>query len=150
MIAKLKILIVEDNFMIADMAEDLLIQQGYDVCGIAATVDEAVALGLRHKPDFALIDFRLADGGLGTEVATRLRAVSKIGVLYATGNDTDGALKDAEGEACLSKPYRTHDLMRGLEIVAEIVATGAATPPLPRGLRLLARAYTKPMEPAIG
>jgi DNA-binding response OmpR family regulator len=150
MIAKLKILIAEDNFMIADMAEDSLVQQGYEVCGIAATVDEAVALGLRHKPDFALIDFRLADGGLGTEVATRLRAVSKIGVLYATGNDTDGALKDAEGEACLSKPYQTRDLMRGLEIVAEIVATGAATPPFPRGLRLLAHAYTKPSEPAIG
>jgi CheY-like chemotaxis protein len=150
MTAKLKILIVEDNLMIADMAEDLLTQHGYEVCGIAATVGEAVPLGLRHKPDLALIDFRLADGGLGTEVATRLRAVRKMGVLYATGNDTDAALKDGEGEACLSKPYQTQDLMRGLEIVAEIVATGAATPPFPRGLRLLARAYTKPMGPAIG
>jgi DNA-binding response OmpR family regulator len=150
MIAKLKILIVEDNLMIADMAEELLIRQGYEVCGIGATVGEAVALGLRHKPDLALIDFRLADGGLGTEVATRLRAVSKIGVLYATGNDTDPVLKNGEGEACLSKPYQTQDLMRGLEIVSEIVATGAATPPFPRGLRLMAHAYTKPKEPAIG
>jgi CheY-like chemotaxis protein len=146
----LKILIAEDNLMIADMAEDLLVHQGYEVCGIAATVDEAVALGLRHKPDLALIDFRLADGGLGTEVATRLRDVGRIGVLYATGNDAANALEDAEGEACLCKPYQTEDLMRGLEIVAEIVATGAAAPPFPRGLQLLRRAYSTPAEPPIG
>ena len=146
----LKVLIAEDNLMIADMAEYLLVQQGYEVCGIAATVDEAVALGLSHKPDLALIDFRLADGGLGTEVATRLRDVGRMGVLYATGNDVAEALEDAEGEACLCKPYQTEDLMRGLEIVAEIVATGAAVPPIPRGLRLLRRAYSKPTEPTLG
>jgi CheY-like chemotaxis protein len=146
----LKILIAEDNLMIADVAEYLLVQQGYEVCGIAATVEEAVALGLRHKPDLALIDLRLADHGLGTEVATRLRALGRIGVLYATGNDAADALEDAEGEACLCKPYQTEDLMRGLEIVAEIVATGAAVAPFPHGLRLLRRAYSKPMTPANG
>jgi DNA-binding response OmpR family regulator len=146
----LKVLIAEDNLMIADMAEYLLVQQGYEVCGIAATVDEAVALGLRYKPDLALIDFRLADGRLGTEVATRLRAVHRIGVLFATGNDAAAALEDAEGEACLCKPYQTEDLMRALEIVSEIVATGAAVPPFPRGLRLLRHGYARPMELAIG
>ena len=147
---KLKVLIAEDNLMIADIAEELLVRHGYEVCGIAATVDEAVALGLRHKPDLALIDLRLADGGLGIEVATRLRAVGRIGVLFATGYDASVALQDADGDACLCKPYQTEDLMRGLEIVAEIVATGAAGPPFPRGLRLQRRAYSTPTEPDIG
>jgi CheY-like chemotaxis protein len=146
MSAKLKVLIAEDNFMIADMAEDVLVHRDYEVCGIAATVEEAVALGLRHKPDLALIDFRLADGGFGTEVATRLRAVGRIGVLFATGNSANAAMQDAEGDACLGKPYQTEDLVRGLEIVAEIAATGAAAPPFPRGLQLLRRAYSKPAE----
>lgn len=150
MVAKLKVLIAEDNFMIADMAEDLLVHNGYEVCGIAATVDEAVALGQLHKPDLALIDLRLADGGLGTEVATRLRAMGRIGVLFATGNNANATMQDADGDACLGKPYQTGDLVRGLEIVAEIVATGAAAPPFPRGLQLLRRAYSKPAEPVHG
>jgi hypothetical protein len=41
------------------------------------------------------------------------------------------------GDACLAKPYRSADLLRGLEIVAEIVATGKAQPPFPPGFQLL-------------
>jgi DNA-binding response OmpR family regulator len=143
MATKLKVLIVEDDFMIADMSEDMLLHAGYDVCGIAATVEAAVSLGLLHKPDLALIDFRLADGGLGTEVAIRLRAKSRIGVLYATGNSI--ALGDAEGEACLAKPYKTEDLMRGLAIVTEYVAVGDSVLPFPRGFHLLHRPYSDPV-----
>ena len=47
-------------------------QRSLEVCGIARTVAEAVELGLRHKPDLAVIDLRLADGELGTEVAALL------------------------------------------------------------------------------
>jgi DNA-binding response OmpR family regulator len=150
MVAKLKVLIAEDNLMIADMEEDLLVHHGYEVCGIAPTVEEAVALGLLHKPDLALVDLRLADGGLGTEVATRLRATGRIGVLFATGNDSSVGITDADGDACLSKPYQTEDLLRGLEIVAGLVAGGAAAPPFPHGFKMLRRAYCKPAATAIG
>ena len=145
MATKLKVLIVEDDFMIADMSEDMLVHEGYDVCGIAATVEAAVSLGLLHKPDLALIDFRLADGGLGTEVAIRLRAKSRIGVLYATGNSKHIAFQDAEGEACLAKPYQAQDLMRGLKIVAEFVATGNSALSFPRGFHLLHHPYSQPV-----
>jgi DNA-binding response OmpR family regulator len=141
--SKLKVLIVEDDVLIADLSEDLLVRGGYDVCGIAGTVEEAVSLGLRHKPDLALIDFRLASGGLGTEVAARLRAGARIGVLYATGNST---LLDAEGEACLTKPYRAEDLLRGMKIVAEIVARGATALTFPHGFRMLQHPYSQPVH----
>jgi DNA-binding response OmpR family regulator len=145
---KLKVLIVEDDLMIADMSEDLLASGGYDVCGIAPSVEEAVSLGLRHKPDLALIDYRLADGGLGTAVATRLRAASRIGVLYATGNSF--AMGDAEGEACLAKPYRAEDLVRGMGIVADFLATGASATPFPHGFHLLSHPYSQPAGHANG
>ena len=133
-----KVLIAEDDLMIADVAEMILVERGYEVCGIARTVDEAIALGNSHRPDLALIDLRLADGGLGTEVAAQLLALGSPGVLYVTGNMSQVALTD--GDACLAKPYRSLDLIRGLEIVAEIVATGGAQPPFPHGLQLLHRA----------
>ena len=145
MISKLKVLIVEDDFMIADMSEEFLVDGGYDVCGIAATVEDAVSLGRRYKPALALIDFRLADGRLGTEVGCRLRAAARIGVLYATGNSKDVAMRDAEGEACLSKPYQADDLVRGMKIVAEFVAAGASTSPFPHGFHLLRHPYSQPV-----
>jgi CheY-like chemotaxis protein len=133
----LKVLIAEDDLMIADRAEDVLVACGYEVCGIARTVAEGVALGLRHKPDLALIDLRLADGGLGTEIATRLGPFGRLGVLYATGNVSHLTRSAADGDACLVKPYSAADLQRGMEIVAGMVATGTASPPFPRGFQVL-------------
>jgi len=131
-----KVLIAEDDLMIADMAEEVLINHGYEVCGIARTVAEAVAMGLCHKPDLALIDLRLADGEFGTEVALQLKATG-LGVLYASGNMTQVVLMAANGHACLAKPYRGSDLVRALKVVSEIVTTGTAVPPFPRGLQVL-------------
>jgi CheY-like chemotaxis protein len=133
----LKVLIAEDELMIADMAEEILVKYGYEVCGIARTVAEAVALGRRHKPDLAVIDLRLADGGLGTEVAAQLGPLGRLGILYASGNTSHVMLTAADGDACLAKPYRDADLLRGLQIVADIVATGTASPPFPYGFQVL-------------
>jgi CheY-like chemotaxis protein len=140
----LKVLIAEDDLMIADLAEEVLVEGGYEVCGIARTVAEAVALAQHHKPDLAILDLRLADGGLGTEIAALLRPLGRLGVLYATGNASQVVLTTADGDACLSKPYRSIDLLRALEIVAEIVATGKAFPPFPKGFQVLHPATAPP------
>ena len=145
-----KVLIAEDDLMIADMVEEILVDAGYEVCGIARTVAEAVRLGRRHKPDLAVLDLRLAGGGLGTEIAAQLCGLGKLGVLYATGNISQIGLTTADGHACLSKPYRDFELLRGLELVAEIVATGTASPPLPRGFQVLPPATLAPREPSYG
>jgi DNA-binding response OmpR family regulator len=130
-----KVLIVEDDLMLADFAEEILVEHGYEVTGIARTVTEAVALARRSPPDLVILDLRLADGGLGTDVAAQLRPLGRLGILYVTGNTSQVALTDADG--CLAKPYRAVDLLRGLEVVAEIVATGKAQPPFPYGFHLL-------------
>jgi DNA-binding response OmpR family regulator len=139
----LKVLIVEDDLMLADFAEEILVEHGYEVSGIARTVAEAIAFARRSRPDFVILDLRLADGGLGTEVASQLPPVGRPGILYVTGNMSQLALTSADGEACLSKPYRSADLVRGLEIVAGIVATGKAQPPFPGGFQPLHPATTE-------
>jgi DNA-binding response OmpR family regulator len=136
----LKVLIAEDDVLIARMTEEVLVESGFAVCGIARTVSEAVALGRLHRPDLALLDMGLADGGLGTEVAAELAAFGRIGVLYATGNTVSVMESAGEGDACIVKPYGQDDLVRALKIVAEIVATGTASPPFPRGFDVLPRA----------
>ena len=131
----LKVLIVEDDLMLADFAEEILVERGYEVCGIARTVTDAVALARHARPDLVVLDLRLADGGLGTEVAAQLSAPDRPGILYVTGNMSQVAL--THGDACLAKPYRAVDLLRGLEIVSGIIATGEAQPPFPQGFQLL-------------
>jgi CheY-like chemotaxis protein len=98
-----KILIAEDDLMAADRTEEILVGHGYEVCGIARTVAEAVALAIRHHPDLAIIDLKLADGGLGTDITSQLGAVGKLGVLYATSNVAQVVLTAKDGHACLAK-----------------------------------------------
>jgi DNA-binding response OmpR family regulator len=133
-----KVLIVEDDLMLADFAEEILVEHGYKVSGIARTVADAVAIAAHSRPDLVVLDLRLADGGLGTEVAAQLPALGRPGILYVTGNMSQ--LELTCGDACLAKPYRSVDLLRSLEIVAGIVATGKAQPPFPQGFQVLHRA----------
>lgn len=132
-----KVLIAEDDVMIADMIEAVLISHGYEICGIAKTVAEATEIASRSPPDLAVIDHRLADGDLGTDVANHIRELGPVGVLYATGNVRELMATAVTGHACISKPYSEDDLLRGLALVSEIVGTGIATAPFPRGFKLL-------------
>ncbi len=133
----LKVLIAEDELMIADILEQTLTASGFEVCGIARTVDEGAALGELHKPDLAILDVRLAKGGNGQEIAHRLKSKGKLGVLYATGESRKTAVASSDGEASIAKPYRMEDVVRALAIVHEIVTLGTATPPFPSGFHLL-------------
>ncbi|WP_375459261.1 response regulator [uncultured Enterovirga sp.] len=138
-----RVLIAEDDLMIADLVEGTLTEHGYEVCGIGRTVSEALSLARLFDPDLAVLDLRLADGELGTEIGCRLIGRSRVGVLYATANISEVDLTAAQGHACLTKPYRGADLVRALEVVAGIVATGEAIPPFPRGFRILPPARIK-------
>jgi two-component sensor histidine kinase len=132
-----KVLIAENDLLLADMLEEDLLRAGYEVCGIARTVEEGISLGCRHDPDLALLDLRLASGGLGTEIAARLDREGGLGILYATGNSEQIHLTRADGDACLVKPYRSEDVVRALKIVEEVVSTGGTVRPFPGGFRLL-------------
>ena len=72
-------MIAEDDLLMADMLEDVLVQSGYEVCGIARTVEEGVELGDRCKPDLAILDIRLAEGGLGMDIAARMQSTGGPG-----------------------------------------------------------------------
>jgi DNA-binding response OmpR family regulator len=132
----LKVMIAEDDLIIADMIEEALTSADYEVCGIARTVTEAVALGRVHCPDLAIIDMQLANGGFGTQIVAELHGGPRIGVLYSTGNIYE-VIALADGDACISKPYAIRDLVFALKIVTEIVGNGFAPRPFPPGFYLL-------------
>lgn len=136
--AMLKVMIVEDDAFAAETMEFFLGTNGYDVCGVASTVEKAIELGECHQPDFAILDVRLAGGGLGMDVAARLNGHGRrIGILYATGKIGSVRLTKANGDAYLGKPYRPEDIILSLQIIEQIISGGSASRPFPVRFRIL-------------
>jgi CheY-like chemotaxis protein len=133
----LKVMIAEDDLLLADMLEEVLIKRGYDVCGIANTVEKAVELCDLHNPDLAVLDIRLAQGDLGTDIPAWLARPKSLGVLFASGYAGEMKLTKTYGDALITKPYRMEDVVRSLKIVEDIVRTGDASPPYPKGFSVL-------------
>lgn len=111
--AKPAVLIVEDEAMIAMMLQLELEQSGYTAIGAASTADGAVALQKSTQPDLILMDIRLADRSSGLDAARRIRAESRVPIIFLTGYDT--LERSAEVEALkpsviLPKPIDLEDL----------------------------------------
>ncbi len=80
-----RILIVEDEFLVACEVEAVLGDLGHDVVGIAPDLDTAMALSAQPI-DLALVDLNLRDGLTGPEIGKRLGARGNIAVLFVTAN----------------------------------------------------------------
>jgi DNA-binding response OmpR family regulator len=130
-------MIAEDDLLMADMLENTLTANGYEVCGIARTVEKAVELWERYDPDLAVLDIRLADGGLGTDIPARLTSRGHMGILYASGHAGQMVLTSVEGDALIVKPYRPDDVIRGLRIVEQIISDRNAPRHFPNGFSIL-------------
>jgi DNA-binding response OmpR family regulator len=132
-----KVLIVEDDLSIADLLQEVLEAEGYFVCGIARTVEKAMDSTKTQEPDFAIIDLRLANGDLGTEVAANLRRTTKAGIMFSTGNSNDMSLTASLGDAVRTKPYRLSDAGLGLKIIDELARLGQTQLKFPRNFQLI-------------
>ena len=97
-----RILIVEDEFLIAATACEMLQELGAHVVGPASTISEALALAEREDVDVALLDINL-HGQSSAAVAARLETRG-IPIVFATGYGR-GDGKDAVGHYVLGKPY---------------------------------------------
>lgn len=128
----LRILIVEDEVLIALELESLLQDEGHDVVGVAANSGDAVAMGEEHKPDLAFVDVHLADGPTGIEVARCLAASGETVVMFMTANAKRIPEDGAGARGIISKPYTERGVRQAIDIVrrelAERGATGGAEP----------------------
>jgi CheY-like chemotaxis protein len=106
-----RVLIVEDEAIIAwelsAMVEDL----GYEVCGMATTATEAVRLEEATTPDVVLMDVRLRPGGGdGVDAAAGIRARRDVPIVFCTAYSHDPSMvarMEAVGAAgLLSKPFQ--------------------------------------------
>ncbi len=113
----LRILVVEDEILIALELESLLQDLGHDVVGIAASSEDALALGRDLKPDLAFVDIHLADGPTGVDVARRLASEHEVTVLFMTANAKRIPEDFAGAWGVIAKPYTERGVREALTYV---------------------------------
>ena len=113
-----KILIVEDEFIVANDLSMMLESAGYDVCGIAGSVIEARELIIINKPQLILLDIYLKGNLTGIDLAKELRD-QDIAFVFLSANSSQKVLEEAKTTqpyGFLVKPFREKDVLVGLEI----------------------------------
>ncbi len=113
----LRILIVEDELLIALELESLLQDEGHDVVGIAASSAEALALTAKLVPDLAFVDIHLSDGPTGIEVARQLADQNDVTVLFMTANAKRIPEDFAGARGVIAKPYTERGVKEALAYV---------------------------------
>jgi CheY-like chemotaxis protein len=105
-----RVLIVEDEIVVALFLEDLLAEFGYDVAGVVSHLDEAMA----REPDYdlAVLDVHI-NGRPIFEFADRL-AAKGVPFVFATGYGERGIPPHHRGRPVLQKPFQPDDLKRVL------------------------------------
>ena len=79
-----RVLIIEDEPMIAMDIETIVRDLGHDVTGVAVTRDEAVALAMEDRPGLVLADIQLADDSSGIDAVKDILAEFEVPVIFIT------------------------------------------------------------------
>lgn len=108
-----RILIVEDESLVAEDLDWQLRRAGYDVVGIADSVEMARRIAAADSPDLALLDIRLKGGLDGIDLAAELRRLG-IGFIYLTSYADEGTLSRAtvtEPLGYVLKPFGPREVL---------------------------------------
>jgi two-component system, response regulator PdtaR len=116
---RVKILIVEDQKIIARDIEILLTDWGYQVVGAAATEKEALSIFASEKPDMALVDIQLRGGDDGIKTVEKFNTIRHIPIVYLTAQAdalTYDRAKNSHPAAYLLKPFDERSLQISLDL----------------------------------
>ncbi len=114
-----RILIVEDERIIALDLQRRLEKFGFNVVGIAAAADESVELAREYRPNLILMDIMLAGPVDGIEAATRIKQALSIPVVFLTAYADDTTIeraKDAEPFGYVLKPFKERELYTTIDM----------------------------------
>lgn len=127
-----RILIVEDEPLVAFDTEHVLAEAGYEVVATVDSVEGANEVIDKVQFDLALVDLGLTDGGNGVEVAAAARRKG-IHVLFVTARCPRGA--ESLGIGCLEKPVAARDMKAAIEAIETLLSRGSVKK-VPQGLKL--------------
>ncbi len=116
----MRILVVEDEPLLAMLLEESLTDLGHEPIGAAATVDQAMAMLDSQPVDAALLDFSLGQNSTSAPIAHRLREKGTP-FFYLSGHASLQATDNTPAAPLLIKPVSLVDLKSALADLAERV-----------------------------
>jgi len=119
---KARILVVEDEALVAENLRRCLHDLGYVVAGIADTAAEAIGLAREHKPDLVLSDIQIKGREDGTSAARTLSREYDVPFVFLTARADDATLQRARNSSPFGyvvKPYSERDLRIAIELALE-------------------------------
>ncbi len=116
---KVKVLVVEDERIVAKDIQNTLKNLGYEVPAIASTGEEAIKKASEQNPDIVLMDIVLKGEIDGIDAASQIRSKFKIPIIYLTAYEDEDTLdraKITEPLGYILKPFEERDLHTTLEM----------------------------------
>jgi len=117
--ANIKVLIVEDEKIVAKDIQYRVKSLGYEVCGIASSGEEAIENADTYRPDLVLMDIQLKGEIDGVTAADRIRSFLDIPIIYLTAYNDKKTLERAKTTnpfGYILKPFEDRDLFTGIEM----------------------------------
>jgi len=109
-----RVLIVEDEFLVALDLEDMLHQAGHEVLGIAS--DCSSARSISADPQVAFVDLNLNDGPTGAAIAAQLSELYGTAIVYVTANPMQIGCPASMAIGYIQKPYSREAILTALEV----------------------------------
>jgi len=110
-----KILIVEDNILVAYLLEEYLNEAGcFDIVGSVINGSDAIAISKVYKPDLILMDVRIEGDKDGIDTANEINMSNRIPIIYITGNSDNKTTERAKNTnmlGFLAKPVIREELI---------------------------------------
>lgn len=117
-VATPRVLIVDDEFIIANSLSLQIEEMGFEVCGMASTAQEAVELAQAWRPDVVLMDVRLKGEGDGVDAAIAIHQLVGAKVIFITGSRepaTMARIQEDHPSGVLFKPIYGQQLRTAVE-----------------------------------
>jgi len=115
------VLIVDDEFLIAMGLSMQVEDMGREVCGTAASAEEAIELAQKYRPSIVLMDMRLQGDKDGVDAAVAIRATVGSKIIFITGSREPATLARIQMDhpaAVLFKPISDRQLRLAIEAAA--------------------------------
>ena len=114
----MKVLIAEDEALVALDICDVLSEAGYEVVGLVATEQDAVRKACDLRPDLIIMDLKLKGGGDGFRASRMINTSQDIPILYITAyknTKTLDRLNEQSSSHILFKPFARGPLLEAVE-----------------------------------
>jgi two-component system, response regulator PdtaR len=122
----MKVLIVEDEALVALYLEALVVDFGHQVCAVAVCACEAIEGAVRHAPDVILMDVRLARGTNGIDAAREIYSRQGLRCIFLSANldePTRRALEVCHPIDFINKPILPVTLRRALQTAERLASS---------------------------